>query len=392
MKNKKVIYILICCACFCAAGLFKDISGTADLNPRSGACLAPALESVMLVLGNWKSFVLAGGKNTQASRAGLGATADVLVKDFKFTFADGSVRIVRLAEKIYRDMNFNPGFWKEVFEQEVNNMRTLSSDPDTRRCAPIVVDWQAKNSQNPHHLIRMEYLDGFKTLKEQEKLYAGADLGQLLDLFYECSEKMRLIHSKGIIHHDICTSNIMVRNLAGAAPDVRIIDFGIAAQRGTSTSAVGHIYYMPAEVLSPRGTGARHAAAPQIDVFAMGMVFSRMLLGKYGNQRHMISSENIKLNHKDRSTRMQIDMLTQAMRLKFPGFERNSQHVRELHALLVQMLSPNVPSKGLGSLFARKTPERDLRLEDFGEISARLKQIKEKWYAETLFDAARKCA
>ena len=90
-----------------------------------------------------------------------------------------------------------------------------------------------------------------------------------LELFLSVRQAVRHAHQKGIIHHDIKPSNVLVAMQDGR-PEVKIIDFGVAkaiAQRlteqtlqtGFSQMLVTPLYMSP-EQASPLRNGRRTGA------------------------------------------------------------------------------------------------------------------------------------
>ena len=90
--------------------------------------------------------------------------------------------------------------------------------------------------------IVMEYLEDCKTLREMMKgldtkielkerdttRKQKGELSQLEFAFMETGKMVSLMHSNGIIHGDLTSSNIMVKN---DWSDIILIDFGLSAVR-----------------------------------------------------------------------------------------------------------------------------------------------------------------
>ncbi|MGB6123428.1 MAG: serine/threonine-protein kinase, partial [Bacteroidota bacterium] len=122
--------------------------------------------------------------------------------------------------------------------------------------------------------IVMEYVEG-KTLREL--IQAGELSSQMaLDYGVQIGEALQEAHSKGIVHRDIKTENIMVNERG----QVKVMDFGLAKLKGalrlTKTgSTVGTLAYMAPELIDGRGADVRS------DVFSLGVVLYEMLSGRY---------------------------------------------------------------------------------------------------------------
>ena len=77
-------------------------------------------------------------------------------------------------------------------------------------------------------------------------------------------------HAAGLVHRDLKPSNLMIDG-AGRA---RVTDFGIAARSGAAALAAGTPRYLAPETL--RG----EAPTPAVDVFALGLLFAELMLGR----------------------------------------------------------------------------------------------------------------
>ena len=149
------------------------------------------------------------------------------------------------------------------------------------------------------------YKDGeAHTLADLEP--GGADEDQIFDWFCQMCDALAYVHAQGIVHRDIKLNNILI------APDHHLVlsDFGISrvcddalrlalnASRTMSSATSGKLIvgtqgYMAPEVL--RG----ETAAPAADVYALGVVFFKLLTGVWydpdlepGNDRQTAGSTN----------------------------------------------------------------------------------------------------
>ena len=134
-----------------------------------------------------------------------------------------------------------------------------------------------------HAYLVMEYLDG-DTLRKT--INGGAQpLDTALSLLRAIGEAVDTAHRAGIVHRDLKPENIM---LCGAAPQVRVLDFGLAkmsgpigedeqtlVQSGHSAGVVGTLMYMAPEVLSG------HVADPRSDQYSLGIIAWELLAGMH---------------------------------------------------------------------------------------------------------------
>ena len=120
--------------------------------------------------------------------------------------------------------------------------------------------------------IDMEFVDG-ETLRrriEEGRLRSG----EAIDFAVQIGEALQEAHSKGIIHRDVKSDNIMVTT----KNQIKVMDFGLAKLKGSlkltkTTSTVGTLAYMAPEQIEHETVDARS------DLFSMGVVLYEMLTG-----------------------------------------------------------------------------------------------------------------
>jgi serine/threonine protein kinase len=131
--------------------------------------------------------------------------------------------------------------------------------------------------------IAMEYVAGLSLGSvARSKLMPTADI---LRYGAQIAGALEHAHGRGIIHRDLKTANIMITHESGA----KILDFGLAKRLGNKElreagpsqtplteagSFMGTMHYLAPEVL--RG----EAAAPQSDIWALGVILYEMAVGK----------------------------------------------------------------------------------------------------------------
>jgi len=121
--------------------------------------------------------------------------------------------------------------------------------------------------------IAMAYIEG-ESLRE--KIAKGPlDIEQAANIALQVAEGLEAAHKKGIVHRDIKSANIMVREDG----QVRIMDFGLAKVAGESAltrdaKTMGTVAYMSPEQAQGEVTDHR------TDIWSLGVVLYEMLTGE----------------------------------------------------------------------------------------------------------------
>ena len=120
--------------------------------------------------------------------------------------------------------------------------------------------------------IIMEYLNG-TLLKNMVSTKQKLSVPQIVDITMQVCYGLEYAHNQGIIHQDVNPGNIFIQ------PDgqVKIIDFGLAIQRGGVDSNFlfpGTIYYISPEQLKGEPVDER------ADIYSLGLTVYEMITGK----------------------------------------------------------------------------------------------------------------
>lgn len=172
-----------------------------------------------------------------------------------------------------------PGRWaidpmqRERFTREARLASAL-------RHPTIVTVLDAGKTEEGDFFIVMEYVDG-ETLDDWRKS-APRGIAEVLRVFEQIVDGVRFAHQAGIIHRDLKSSNILVDR----SGNVRILDFGLAKAENevgvdafTTTPGVfvGTLAFAAPEQL----TGESTISDVRSDIFSLGVVFYRLLTGKW---------------------------------------------------------------------------------------------------------------
>ncbi len=127
--------------------------------------------------------------------------------------------------------------------------------------------------------IVMEYVEG-KTLRElvvdpPRDKRSTQSISEVLTYALQIGQALHAAHSRGIVHRDITSANIMVNSNG----QVKIMDFGLAQLKGVlsptkSSGAVGTPAYLSPEQIQDGVTDVRS------DIFSFGIVLYEMLTGR----------------------------------------------------------------------------------------------------------------
>jgi serine/threonine protein kinase len=203
-----------------------------------------------------------------------------ILHDFRIIseVGEGGMGVVYLAEhtrlprrfaikSLSRALSNDPHFHQR-FYQEARNQALLDH--------PNIVQVTNFFEEGGQYFLVMDYVDGqdlSKLIRTRGKLSPN----DALDIFKDILSGLGFAHSKGIIHRDMKSSNVLIDK----SGRVRITDFGIAIlagaenQRLTATGAtVGSPWYMsPEQITRPQNIDHRS------DIYSLGIVLYEMLTG-----------------------------------------------------------------------------------------------------------------
>ena len=139
---------------------------------------------------------------------------------------------------------------------------------------PNIVMIYDEGSLNGVHFIAMEYLDGKDLhciIKERGKL----SVDETINIIIPIAEALDYAHSRGLIHRDVKSANIIVTQNGRTV----LTDFGIAhAASGTKLTQAGSIIGTP-EYMSPEQAEGKIVDG-RSDIFSLGIVMYECLTGK----------------------------------------------------------------------------------------------------------------
>jgi serine/threonine-protein kinase len=158
----------------------------------------------------------------------------------------------------------------ERFLQEANALSALNH--------PHISTIYAVETSGEQQFLVLEYLPGGTLKAKLQKTYGSGGVLSIDDVLRyarQTAEGLAHAHSRGIVHRDVKTSNLMLSEEG----DVKITDFGVAKLSGSSIATVpgslmGTIAYMSPEQVLGMDVDARS------DVFSFGVSLFELITGR----------------------------------------------------------------------------------------------------------------
>ena len=189
---------------------------------------------------------------------GEGGMADVYLAVDSILKRDVAIKVLR------GELNNDPVNLRR-FQREASAITNLSH--------PNIVEVFDVGEDNKRNYIVMEYVPG-KTLKQLIKQRGALYSDEAINIMKQLVSATAHAHHNGIIHRDIKSQNVMIKDDG----TVKLSDFGIAftgdSQQLTQTDTVmGSVHYLAPELAKGQ------QATVQSDIYALGIVFYEMLTG-----------------------------------------------------------------------------------------------------------------
>ncbi|MFZ4619950.1 MAG: protein kinase domain-containing protein [Bacteroidota bacterium] len=174
---------------------------------------------------------------------------------------------------------------KKIVALKVLNPELLK-DPENRRrltaeghllasfAHPNIVKVFEIGESNERGFIAMEYLEG-GTLKEKLEREKELPLSEVKEKVLQICAGLSEVHSKGIVHRDLKTANVMI----GADGIARIMDFGLSKSPLVTTmtslgTVLGTLGYVAPEQVTSLDVDSR------TDIFSLGVIMYELLTGQ----------------------------------------------------------------------------------------------------------------
>ncbi|MBR0138177.1 MAG: Stk1 family PASTA domain-containing Ser/Thr kinase [Erysipelotrichaceae bacterium] len=170
-----------------------------------------------------------------------------------------------VAVKVLRNELASDSINLQRFQREAEAITNMSH--------PNIVEVYDVGQENGKNYIVMEYVHG-PTLRQLIKQRGALNQDEAINIMKQLVSAVSHAHRNGIIHRDIKSQNVMVKDDG----TVKLSDFGIAIVKGESdltqaNTVMGTVHYLAPELAK----GA--AATVQSDIYSLGIVFYEMLTG-----------------------------------------------------------------------------------------------------------------
>src|SRR5258708_9645979 len=157
-------------------------------------------------------------------------------------------------------------FQREVF---------IGAELETEHIVEVLDAGLDQASQTPY--LAMELLKG-EELGDRLERVGRMNADEVCDILAQVSRALDKAHAKGIVHRDLKPENIYLTQREDGQLRAKILDFGIAklveGAQTSATQAAGTPLYM-----APEQTDKMGHVSPVTDVWALGLVAYRMLVG-----------------------------------------------------------------------------------------------------------------
>jgi eukaryotic-like serine/threonine-protein kinase len=189
----------------------------------------------------------------------------------------------------------------------------------------------------------MEWLRG-ESLR-QRLARTRVTIGQALAFLETIAVALEAAHETGIVHRDLKPDNIFLVEIKGTAPQVKLLDFGIAKLLGTEArverTRTGNLLGTPAYMSPEQARG--HMVDHRTDIYALGCVAYELFTGRLpfpaDNAADMIAKHLLEpppsAMHGNPQVSPELDALVTAMLAKDPNSRPTLAQIREqlTHAL-----------------------------------------------------------
>jgi len=145
----------------------------------------------------------------------------------------------------------------------------------------VVTIYESAQSDDGTPYIAMEFLEG-ESLREVLKQRGALPLPEVAEILQQAAGGLNAAHELGIIHRDLKPDNLFLTHGDEGELVVKVVDFGIAKLRESSTHTMtGTVLGTPAYTSSEQAWGMRSDQLDaRSDIYSLGVVVYEMLSGR----------------------------------------------------------------------------------------------------------------
>jgi len=234
-----------------------------EFCPRDGTALPQAMEATAATLeaGLSRRFRV-------VRRLGAGGMGSVFLAE-QIGVGHRPVALKVLLRKLLDDPEFLLRFQNEA------------ASTGRIRHPNVVTIYESGQSDDGSPYIAMEYLEG-ETLRQTLKRRGALPVAECAEILQQISRGLNSAHKLGILHRDLKPDNIFVTRNEDGEFLVKVVDFGLAKMReSTSHTLTGTMLGTPAYMSPEQCLGMKSEQLDaRSDLYALGIIAYEMLTGR----------------------------------------------------------------------------------------------------------------
>jgi serine/threonine-protein kinase len=234
-----------------------------DFCPRDATPLPPPLAATQFDLS-----VGLSRRYRVVRRLGEGGMGTVFLAE-QLAVGNRLVALKVLRRKLLEDPDF-----LQRFQDEASSTGRI-------RHQNVVTVYECGQTDDGSPYIAMEYLEG-ESLRQTLKRRGSLPLLEAVEILQQAARGLNAAHKLGIIHRDLKPDNIFLTHDDDGQVLVKIVDFGIAKMRESSTHTVtGLAVGTPAYMSFEQASGMRSDELDgRSDIYSLGIVAYELITGR----------------------------------------------------------------------------------------------------------------
>ena len=241
----------------------NDYADDMDFCPRDATRLVPGYAATQIAVATGLN-----GRYRVVRKLGAGGMGAVFLAE-QVNLGNRPVAIKVLRRSLADDAEF------------LSRFREEAASTGRIRHQNVVTVYECGQSDDGSPYIAMEYLEG-ETLRQTLARRGALPAAEAGEILTQAARGLSAAHRLGIIHRDLKPDNLFLTHDDEGRPLVKIVDFGIAKMRESSTHTVtGLTIGTPAYMSVEQASGMRgEELDARSDVYTLGIVAYEMLSGR----------------------------------------------------------------------------------------------------------------